>query len=394
MFLYKQLDDPQQILPLATSAFALRPIEQGAADGWLASSVKHGCELYGVYEDDALLAGFMLYDFQMRLRSCVVPMGGIGLLCSRLDARGKGAVRFMIQNSLDTMMQKGQVVCVLDPFDETFYRHYGWEKFSRCQIIEISPNLLKVPERLGAGITATDLPFPDEASMSFYNQYAAEHYTLAQRTQREWESRTQILSWSTDTAARGVVKFFRNECVAGLMGYDLTRKDGEDRPTFHANLLACEDEAVFQEMLRYLRQLSHQVATLRICLPLDRELWPYLSDRPAKSTIRDLFMIRIVSLDLLDGLRMDAPDMSLGVDVVDEQAPWNHGVWDLTITSGVLRVQRGQRADLRCGIGALSSVVSGFSSFAQLIASRHIESLDTYQGQDLPKTVTFLADYF
>lgn len=59
----------------------------------------------------------MLYDFRMRLRDSVVPMGGIGLLCSRLDARGKGAVRTMLRESLGTMRHKGHVVSVLDPFD-------------------------------------------------------------------------------------------------------------------------------------------------------------------------------------------------------------------------------------------------------------------------------------
>ncbi len=202
MFTYRQLDDPKQILPIATSAFAIRRPEQGAIDLWLAQSIEHGRELYGVYQEDQLLAGFMLYDFQMRLRNSVVPMGGIGLLCSRLDARGKGAVRCMLNNSLATMKQKGQIVSVLDPFDETFYRRYGWEKFSQFRILDTSPGNLRIPEDEHAAISIADLPFPDQASMAFYNTYAATHYTLAQRGHRESGNNAQRFSRGVQTWQR------------------------------------------------------------------------------------------------------------------------------------------------------------------------------------------------
>ncbi len=195
-------------------------------------------------------------------------------------------------------------------------------------------------------------------------------------------------------AARGVVRFSVDDQIVGLIGYDLTRKDGEYLSTFNANLMAYDDAVVLREMLRYLKRLSHQVSNVRITLPLDCDLWPYLTHRPDKSVIRDLFMIRIVSLEALDGLRIDAPDMSMGVDVTDEQGPWNQGLWELSVDDGILHVHRGDQADLRCGIGALSSVLSGFSSFKELIAALKATPLASYQGQDFPKTTTFLADYF
>ncbi len=394
MYSYRQLDDPSQVIPIAQSAFAFRQPEQGSVDEWLAASIRHERELYGVYEADQLLSAFMLYEFQMRLRNSVTPMGGIGMLCSRLDARGKGTVRCMLGNALETMKEKGHVVSVLDPFDESFYRNYGWEKFSRRQIIKLSPGTFRIPDAADSGIVATDLPFPDDRSMAFYNDYAAKHYTLAQRQQREWERRMKIFAWSVDVAARGVVRFSKKDQVIGLMEYELTRKPEEYKSTFTVTLLAYEDVAVLREMLRYLKQLSHQISKVRLSLPLDIDLWPHLSDRPNQWTVRDEFMIRIVSMEALDGLAIDAQDMSIGIDVEDQQAPWNQGIWELSINSRILRVKRGERTDLRCGIGALSSVISGFSTIEEMVAVRYAEALATYQGQDFPKAVPFLADHF
>jgi len=394
MYSYRELDVPQQVLPIAKSAFALRVSEQGSIEEWLSSAIEHGRRLYGVYDGDSLMSAFMLYDFDMRLRNSVVPMGGIGLLCSRLDARGKGAVRTMLANALQTMRTQGHVVSVLDPFNESFYRNYGWEKFSRRQNIEIAPGNLEIPEAADAHLMATDLPFPDEESMAFYNHYASNHYTLVQRGHREWEGRMTVREWSEDVAARGVVRFSMSDQTVGLLEYELSRKASEYRSMFTVNLLAASDESVLHEMLRYLKRLSHQISTLRLNLPLDIQLWPYFSDRPEKHSVRDEFMIRILSMEALNGLSIALPDMSVSVDVQDPQAAWNQGVWAVSIESGILRVKKGERADIRCGIGALSSVISGFSTFAELLAARRAEALESYRGQDFPKTVPFLADHF
>ena len=300
----------------------------------------------------------------------------------------------MLENALATMKEKGHVVSVLDPFDESFYRNYGWEKFSRRQVIELSPGTFCIPDNPDSGLIAIDLPFPDDESMAFYNDYATRHYTLAQRQHREWERRMKILAWSVDVAVRGVVRFSKRSQVVGLMEYELTRKSGEYKSTFTVTLLACEDDAVLREMLRYLKRLSHQISSVRLSLPLDIELWPYFSDRPKQRTVHDEFMIRVVSMEGLNGLAIEAADMSVTVDVADSQASWNEGLWLLQVNSGILRVMRGEQADLRCGIGALSSVISGFSTFKEMIAAKLAEPLETYGGQDFPKATPFLADHF
>ena len=388
------MDDLEAVAALAKSAFVIRRPNHPAVTDWLEWSIERGQELFGVYEGERLVAVYMLYDFRMRLRNSVVPMGGIGLLCSRLDARGKGAVRTMLREALGTMRDKGHVVSVLDPFDQSFYRKYGWEMFERLQRIEISPGLIQVPDDEGIDHEVADLPCADEVSRAFYNDFGRRHHTLVQRDEAGWEQRTRIFSWSTNTAARGVVRVARDGDVVGLMGYDLTGKADDWHPTFTVNLFLHEDEPAKRAMLRYLKGLSHQVKTIRFDLPVDEDVWPYLADRPSKREIRDQFMIRIASIEGLDGLAVDADDLSVAIEVSDKQAPWNAGIWRWKIGNSVLRVEPSDRADLRCGIGPLSSVISGFSDFSEMIAVGWVEPLSSYAGQDLPKATTFLADYF
>ena len=379
---------------MVRSAFSIRGAQHQGVAAWVnRAKDEPEREIYGVFDGEQILATYTLYDFRMRFRESVLPMGGIGLLCSRLDARGKGSVREMLAGSLRTMRDRGHVVSVLSPFNKAFYRKYGWEDFERFQRIDVSPGLLEVPAAQGS-YEVDDLPFPDRATMDFYNAYAANHYTLAQRGEAEWRRRTDIQVWATETAARGVIRIRKSGQVAGLIGYDLVRKVGEDEPTFVANLFLTADEAARQAGLRFLKSLSHQVKAIRFELPVDADLWPYLSDYAGSHSVHDEFMIRVVSMKDLDGLRIACGDLSLSVDVQDPQAPWNARIWRLEIREGLLRVSESDRPDLRCGIGTLSSVLSGYTDFASMIAAGRCEALGSYEGQDLPRTATFLADYF
>jgi len=393
MYEYRAVTDVEAVAELAKRAFTIRQAGHAAVAEWLDISLGQGRELFGVYDGPTLVSVYMLYDYRMRLRRSVVPMAGIGLLCSRLDVRGKGAVRFMLERSLETMREAGHVVSVINPFDQSFYRKYGWELFEQYQRVELPPDALEIPEEPSVE-EVVDLPFPDDASMAFYNEYARVHYTLIQRGVREWERRTTVLGWDADTAARGVVRVSRDGRVVGLIGYRVSGPADGWHPRFTVNLFVAADESATRAMLRYLKRLSHQVKTLRLELPVDVDLWPYLSDKPNKRAIEDYFMVRIVSVEALDGLEIDAGDLSVAIEVVDEQAPWNAAVWRLTIEDGVLRVAPSGDADLRSGIGALSSVVSGFTDFGEMIAAGRIEPLPSYAGQELPRATTFLADYF
>jgi predicted acetyltransferase len=133
---------------------------------------------------------------------------------------------------------------------------------------------------------------------------------------------------------------------------------------------------------------------VRFNLPLDLDIWPYISDYPKSRKVIDEFMIRVVSLASLDGLKIDAPDVAVVVAVTDPQASWNQGIWTLRLESGVLHVTSGGQPEVRSGIGALSSVLSGFTTFEAMIAAGRMEALPSYQGQDLPRVTTLLADYF
>lgn len=385
---YRPIKDVGPFLDVAQFAFALPYRDRARLEEFVQARLADGDELFGVYQEDRLLSAFMLLGFRMRLRGSLVPMGGIAFVCSRPEVRGKGCVRFMLEQALLTMRDRGHVVSVLYPFSLAFYRKYGWELFTQELRVRFPPGLLQVGEE--PGIEARALPFPDDDSQAFYNEYARSHYNLAQRGEAQWRKEL----WPrAEEAARGVVKFTRDGRVVGLLFYILVREE-KDQVRLLVPLFAPGDGAAKRAMLRFLKGLSHQVGTVELQVPADFSLWPYLADSPSTRALHDAAMIRIVSLEALDGLELSAPEMSLGVLVEDRQAPWNDGTFAFSVEGGRLRVDKGKMAQLRLGIGALSSAISGFTNFQELIAAGRVEPLEGYRGQDLPKATTFLADHF
>ena len=391
MYAHREITDPREVLDLVRYAHAIRRPEVPQIEELLVRDLAEGRRLFGVYAEDRLVACWLLHPFTMRLRAGLVNMGGIGMVSSRSDVRGQGSVRFMLARSLETMREAGQVVSVLYPFNIGFYRKYGWELFTQARRYEISPGLLEIPDDASLHWEVSELQYPDEEAKTFYNRYARSHYTFVQREDPQWRAALHL--WD-DHVARGVVKVTQAGRVQGLLGYTLYRKPDKESPILNARLFAYETEDAKREMLRYLKRQSQQTPSLELLTAMDETLWPYLSDYPGQHKVVDQAMIRIVSLDRLDDLPAEGPDMEVEVDVADAQAPWNAGVWALRVSEGALHVARGKKPLLHCGIGPLSAVLSGFTSFQEQIAARRAEVLPGYRGQDVPKLVTHLVDGF
>ncbi len=390
---YRELDKPNSVLPIARYAHSVRPSESGTLTEWLAESMNAGKRLFGVYnsQDTQLVACWLLHPYSMRLRESLVSMGGVGLVSSRPDQRGQGNVRFMMTRAIETMREAGNAVSVLYPFQIEFYRKYGWESFTEWMRYEISPGILAAPGGENP-ITTIDLAFPDEASKTFYSNYARSHYNFALRDDIHWQARLRL--WGDEQIARGVVKAEDQGQVVGLMGYTLFHKHDAEDPVLNISLFASSNEQARQALLAYLKRQSHQVRKIELHLPSDEPLWPYLSDYASAIKLQQLAMIRIVDLAMVDGLEIAAPDTVLCIDVTDAQAPWNDGPWTIAVQDRVLHVEQGGTPTLQSGIGPLSSVLSGFTDVGEMLACGKMTALPGYHGEDLPKQTTLLVDFF
>ncbi|OAA23494.1 enhanced intracellular survival protein Eis, partial [Kosmotoga sp. DU53] len=290
MYEYRKSEDVEALMEIAKFSFVVEKSKHEFLRKYIRTALVSGVEMFGVYDSKKLVAAHLLYPYQMRFRNSMVSMGGISKICSRPDYRGKGTIRFMLEKSIETMRDKGMVVSMLHPFNVSFYRKYGWELFFRKKLVLLSPGSLIAKEN--PSITAEYLKFPDEVCKEFYNEHARREYNLALRDDPHWKRHLEL---SNNEAANGVVKFERDGKIVGMMALYLSSGEAMFESIVTVKDFIYNDNETKETMLNYLKRLSLQVTKLRMVLPEDFLLWPYLSDQPSEEKIGNAGMIRIVS---------------------------------------------------------------------------------------------------
>lgn len=389
MFTYKKIEEIDEAAKMAFFSFGIKHDKQKPFKKYLSKLLESNVELFGAYDGKRLVAAYLLYPFKMRFRKDMVPMGGIGLVCSRPDYRGKGAVKFMLKEAVETMIQKGMKVSVLYPFNIDFYRKYGWELFFTRKIIALSPGQLK--KSSVEGIEAAYYQYPDDDIKNYYNKRAKSFYNFALRDDYIWHR--HLDNEISGSASEGVVKFEKNDNVVGMFTLQIGSEDFGSKASVGSMIY--DNEETKRAMFDYLRKLSHQVSKLELWVSEDFLIWPYLSDRPSSINKRYAGMIRINSMSLLDGLRIGNEKINFSINIKDNTIKENEGIWKLTNDGGILSVTKcSESPDLETDIGTFSSIMSGFTDFSEMILANRVKVLDKNCDCDFEKITTFHFESF
>lgn len=79
------------------------------------------------YDGDRLLGAVVTLDFAMSWAGAPVPCGGLTGVVMGAEARGRGIARALVEESLDRMLGRGEVLSALYPTTSTLYRSVGYE---------------------------------------------------------------------------------------------------------------------------------------------------------------------------------------------------------------------------------------------------------------------------
>ncbi|WP_077622655.1 GNAT family N-acetyltransferase [Sediminibacillus massiliensis] len=121
---------------LANSAF-----EGLNADQWLQNHIEETPteKLYGLFEQDTLIAGMRTFEFEMNFSSTTVQAGGVGMLAvDMLHKKEKNAYR-LLQYFIQINAESNTNIVMLNPFQVGFYRKMGFGIGTRAHQVYIKP---------------------------------------------------------------------------------------------------------------------------------------------------------------------------------------------------------------------------------------------------------------
>lgn len=80
---------------------------------------------YGLWEENKLVGGMRLHDFEMNLLSKIIPVGGVGLVAVDLLRKKERIAKELIEHFFKVFLEKQVHFVALYPFRPDFYKKWA-----------------------------------------------------------------------------------------------------------------------------------------------------------------------------------------------------------------------------------------------------------------------------
>ncbi|WP_226002926.1 enhanced intracellular survival protein Eis [Paenibacillus sp. BJ-4] len=354
-------------------------------------------QTWGIFDGHDLNAKLTLLPLQVYIHGQVFEMGGIAGVATWPEKRRGGMVSRLLTHALKEMKSTGQSLSFLHPFSFAFYRKFGWETYVEYKKYVIPID--KFPAKFKTeGIVKRDIKDISELNQ-VYQAYASSYTGMLVRDKEWWQER--ILNENYRTAV-----YYSK--AGNPQGYALYKIEDKQ---LNCDELIYENETARRALWTYFANHDSMITQGKfIYVPADDNL-PFLLDDPRiQQETLPYFMGRIVdAVAFVEKYPFKAigVETRLTLNLSDHYAPWNEGVWTLTINSegrGYLeRVDKSSSSendiavDLSVGIQSLTTLMLGYQLADDLYKWGRIEGRGEYVSalkRVIPVKQTFLLDFF
>jgi predicted acetyltransferase len=353
---------------------------------------------YGAFKDTTLTSQLVVRPMEVYVHGQSFKMGGIGYVSSYPENRGGGDIAQLMTLSLEKMNEQGQTLSYLAPFSYPFYRRYGYEQcFDELQYtIDVS----ELPRMQKTSGTIRRVEWEDAKSIlkEVYGKRYQKSVGPLKRSEWDWD----FLMLSREESS---IALYYDE-KGQVKGYLIYSFKGQAAGTFALQEMVYLSKSAFNELWNFVSSHKASFHTFLYKTGVHEKI-AYLFGNPRiKQELNPYMMARIVNIKefLLAYPFKEQASQTFYLEVKDEQADWNAGVWkvELFLTNRkATRLIESQEIPLE-------SLVSGtIQSWTQIFMNyRTIEELaffDLIQGEQqvlkdlsrrIPEGIPVLYDYF
>lgn len=351
-------------------------------------------DTWGIFEEGQLGANLQIIPFHTYIHGKAFAMGGIAGVSTWPEYRRKGLVAQLLRHSLEEMNHRKQSISFLHPFSFAFYRKYGWEtyvEFKRYHIpVTHLPAKKATPGSVRRGMPALDV------LDSVYQTYAKRYNGTLVREKNRWDN-----SVLRKNAGQRAVYYDADDQPQGYILYEV-----KDRK-FAIGEMVCLNEEAKQGLWTFIANHDSMIEEVTLQAPASDDLAFRLDNPRIQQEIVPYFMARIVSVEQFvlqyPFADLDSP-IRLMLQVQDEHASWNEGVWELNValngTASIWKSSAETAADgqdVKVSIQTLTAMLLGYKRPLELLAMGRIEgNTESVAALDraIPNRETYLLDFF
>jgi predicted acetyltransferase len=362
-------DDLEQAFQLDQQAFNL-PKE--GRELWLERAVPE--RKHGAFADGRLVATTHVHFFGQFFGGRSVPMGGVGDVAVAPEHRGKGLARRIMTEALQAMRARGEVISTLFPATTTLYRGLGYELAGAAVWHQVSPRSL-LGLRGSNSLETRRVEKTDDPTeiRRCYQRVAPAINGWLDRDDQRWQS---LWEWwhaghylyaceNPGGEVEAYLAYRHEPTPPGATGDYGVRVE---------QIVAATPEGLRAAWWTLASSASVVDAITFTASPEDALLLIMPEQRTSvRGQVR--WLLRIVDVQGAVAARGYPPSLEIEVSfsVDDALLPENTGAWTLRVADGEGRLEAGRGSGPRLGIGALSSLYTGWGSTATLARAGILE---------------------
>jgi predicted acetyltransferase len=352
-----------------------------------------GSGQWGLFESGDLRASLTVVPFLVHWGAAVtLPMGGIAGVATFAEARGRGFVDQLLRKSLEAMRADGQVISSLFPFSWAFYRRSGWDWVGRKMSVRLPLNELRSsPE--GRAVVAIPAEQARERLEPAYTRFARRYHGPFTAETHKWDGK---LGHHDDRTTHVYV----HEPSGAYLLWRYNKDNSEGR----VHEFVADSPDAYKGFLSLLHYMATQCDHARLTLPEDSPLWSYVMHWNLETRLEPVTQARVVDFaPAMERLEVgpEVPNGAATVALRDDLAPWNSGVWRVTVEGGRVHCSLavgGSDAAMTLDIQALSQAYWGTPSLQALRDAGRVEGGDeaafAWLARVLPSAAVYMLDDF
>lgn len=326
-------------------------------------------ETWAAFADGGEMAAAMsVIPYQIYFDGNIVPMRGIGGVCTYPQFRRHGAIRRIFNEILPLMYQEGVLFSYLYPFSEAFYRKFGYERSAWFRRWDLE--LREIPDydyssRGKIRLCRGEAEFP--ALYEAYKAFAGKQNMAVERDALDWAmfkdtdpfKKNRFLYYYERTTEAGGV-----EC-GGYFVFEQLNEKGI--PIMDCKEFVFRDPEGLRALLAFARGFSGHFQMLRAALPLSCPLEYYTPDYAQSASRGDYFgnrgMVRAVNVEAILKAASYRGDGALTIRVSDQQIKENDAVFQVSFSAGkadkVERLEPGAVVDIALPVNLFAAAITG-----------------------------------
>lgn len=338
-------------------------------------------------QKDRIIAGLAIYQMGQWFGGQNVPLAGIAAVSVAPEARGKGAARELLTNTIQELYSSQIAISALYPATQALYRQVGYEQGGSYCKWELPTASIQLKER---DLSMYKVSLTERHIFeNTYNQQAQRNNGNLARHSAIWsrilesDKEEEIYAYliGSETTPEGYIIFTQNETTIEIRDWVLLNASAARRLWIFL--------ADHRSMIETVIWRGASVNPFALLLP----------EQTAKITRQMIWLLRIVNVPLALSLRgYPTPlEAELHLDVRDDLIAANNGKFCLKVSQGRGEVSQGGKGDFQIDIRSLASLYTSFLSPQQQnslgylqTTSEALETANLIFSGDRP----WMADFF